>query len=101
MPNLLHIAIVRVEKEFHAIGNYEQLKNNEIHEYESGKKGVHLRITGANKHRMVVDHSSIIREVDVGAAFFSTFTKPIFVKRKELGVISQLRIYISKKIVVR
>jgi len=43
-----------------------------------------------NKHRMVIDRSSIICEVDVGAAFLSTFTKPLFVKIKKLGVISQL-----------
>ncbi|MCI3028072.1 hypothetical protein LMF32_02870 [Desemzia sp. C1] len=34
---------------------------------------------------MVVDHSSIIREVDVGAAFLSAFTKPIFVKEEGAG----------------
>ena len=34
---------------------------------------------------MVVDHSSIIREVDVGAAFLSAFTKAIFVKEEGTG----------------
>ena len=57
---------------------------------KSVEKGVYPRFTRANKHRTFVDHSSIICEVDVGAGFLSTFTKPIFVKLKELGVISQL-----------
>lgn len=63
---------------------------NPVKEKSVGKKAFSPLFTESNKHRTVVDHSSIICEVDVGAAFLSTFTKPLFVKIKELGGISQL-----------
>lgn len=40
-----------------------------IKKEESGTKGVYPRITGTNKHRMVVVYLSIIREVASGPPF--------------------------------
>ena len=57
---------------------------------ESGKKGVQPRITGANHAQMVADHLSMIREVDVGAAFLSTFTLHYSGIGKRLGVFPSL-----------
>ncbi|HJB24605.1 MAG TPA: hypothetical protein H9946_10740, partial [Candidatus Jeotgalibaca pullicola] len=47
--------------------------------------GVQPRITGANHAQMVADHLSMIREVDVGAAFLSTFTLHYLGIGKRLG----------------
>ncbi|WP_373836146.1 hypothetical protein, partial [Jeotgalibaca arthritidis] len=60
------------------------------------KKGVQPRITGANKRKMVADHLSMIREVDVGAAFLSTFTLHYSGIGKRLGVFSQPLFYLLR-----